>query len=143
MLCPDWNGRAARDGREASSAESVGDVRFWEGTEGVVEGNFKGVVLAETVGVSEYHFGFVVEALDDAGRQSALGGEPVEEEYAVVAECADDFLDGRKSRAHRDSAPVIEEFPSDGGTYVLPRSAGTPLAAGTHARCGGCSGAAR
>ena len=33
----------------ASSAESVGDGRFWEGTEGVVEGNFKGVELAETV----------------------------------------------------------------------------------------------
>ena len=49
----------------ASSAESVGDGGFWEGAEGVVEGNFEGFVLAETVGVSEYHFGFVVEALDD------------------------------------------------------------------------------
>ena len=54
------------DGRNASSAESVGELGFWESAEGVVEGNFKGVELAETVGVSEYHFGFVVEALDDA-----------------------------------------------------------------------------
>ena len=61
----------------AASAESVGDGGFWESTEGVVEGNFEGVELAEAVGVSEYHFGFVVEALDDAGRQSALCGEPV------------------------------------------------------------------
>ena len=50
----------------AASAESVGDGGFWESTEGVVEGNFEGVELAEAVGVSEYHFGFVVEALDDA-----------------------------------------------------------------------------
>lgn len=45
-------------GNLAASAESVGDGGFWESTEGVVEGKFEGVELAEAVGVSEYHLRF-------------------------------------------------------------------------------------
>src|SRR3990167_9477542 len=98
-----------------SSAESVGGLRLGEVVEGMIEGDFDGAEGAETIGSSGGELGLVVETLDGAVGDRALGPEPVEQQRAMAAEHAGDFLQGLQARAPRPGAPPIQEAPRPGG----------------------------
>ena len=67
----------------ASSAESVGPVRLWKPTHGVVQRCFSGGECPEAVGFSGGEFQFVVQALHDAGGDRPSSPKPVEDQLAV------------------------------------------------------------
>src|SRR6202049_5260582 len=103
-----------------SSVESVGGVRFWQLSEGVVEGDFGDAEGAESVGFSHSEFGFVVEALDDAAGELFSGAEIIEDEVAVAAQSLGDLLRRLDARAHDLFAPIVEEFGGPGRRVVFP-----------------------
>ncbi len=55
-----------REQKIASSAESVGGFRFWQSSQGVIEGHLHRFEGAKSEGSSGNHTNFVVEALDSA-----------------------------------------------------------------------------
>jgi dihydrofolate reductase len=63
----------------ASSAESVGSLRFWKSSQGVIQGHFHGFVSAKSVGTSGHHSNLVVEPLDRAAGYFPFSLEPVEQ----------------------------------------------------------------
>jgi len=63
----------------------------------VIEGGFRDFVAFKAPGFSEGEFDVGVEAFHDAAGDLLLRLEPVEEELAVLAEGADEFLDGLES----------------------------------------------
>ena len=60
----------------------------------MIERGFRDFVALEASGFSEGEFYVGVEALDDTAGDLLLRPEPVEQELAVLAEGADEFLDG-------------------------------------------------
>src|SRR3990170_4765872 len=81
----------------------------------MLEGDFDGAEGAETIGSSGGELGLVVETLDGAAGDRALGPEPIEQQHAMAAEHAGDFLPGLQARAPRPGAPPIQEAPRPGG----------------------------
>src|SRR6516225_5058474 len=106
---------STREKKYASSAESVGSVRFGESPKRMVEGDFDGAKGPESVGPAGGDPRLVVEALDGAAGQRPFGPKPVEEERAVGAEHAGDLLHGREPGAQRAGAPPVQEPPGPVG----------------------------
>src|SRR3989338_152092 len=67
----------------------------------MIAGDVDGAEGAETIGSSGGELGLVVEALDGAAGDRALGPEPVEQQRAMAAEHAGDCLHGLQGRAPR------------------------------------------
>src|SRR6516162_275496 len=77
---------------KASSAESVEPVWLGELSEAVIQRDLRDPEAAVAVRFSGDQFRLVIEALDGARRDGALGGEPVEDELAMATEHARDPL---------------------------------------------------
>src|ERR1035437_5953353 len=67
------------------SAETVGRFRFRKPTQGVIKGDFHGIVGAKTVRTSGHHTKFVVEALDGTVGDLAFGPKPVQQQLLMGA----------------------------------------------------------
>src|SRR5207302_4991677 len=74
--CAKWSSRVYFF---ASSAESMG--RFWFGKSSwrVIEGDFHRFIGPKTVGSSDHHSNFFVEAFDRPSRNLCFGAEPVQQ----------------------------------------------------------------
>ena len=70
---------------------------------------------AKAIGSSHGDFGFVVEPFDDAAGELLLGFEVVEQQGAMSAQGAGDFLHGLDAGAHGLIAPEIQEVAGPGG----------------------------
>src|SRR3990170_8408569 len=81
----------------------------------MIEGDFDSAEGAETIGSSGGELGLVVEALDGAAGDGALDPEPVEQQRAMAAEHAGDFLHGLQARAPRPGVPPTQEATRPGG----------------------------
>ena len=66
--------------KEASSEEFVGEFWLWQRSKIVIQRGFIGILCSEAVRFSGYQFYFVVEPLDNARRQLALGAKPVQQQ---------------------------------------------------------------
>ena len=86
----------------------------------MIESEFEAAEGAEAIGFSDGDFGFVVQALDDAAGKQLLSPEIVQDEFAVLAQGAGDFLHGLDAGAHGLSAPLVEELAGPGGRVVIP-----------------------
>ena len=75
----------------------------------MIESDFYRSETAKAVRFSGSEFQFGVEALDHAVRQGTFGAKPVHQQGAMLAQHACDFLHGLDARAHRPSAPSVEE----------------------------------
>src|SRR3989304_4458577 len=69
----------------------------------MIEGDVDGAEGAETIGSSGGELGLVVEALAGAAGDRALGPEPVEQQPAMAAEHAGDFISRLTYRSQHDS----------------------------------------
>jgi hypothetical protein len=58
--------------------------------------------------------------LRDAAGEQFLGAEIVQDEFAMIAERAGDFLHGLNAGAHSLAAPLIEELPRLSRRVVFP-----------------------
>ena len=82
--------------------------------------SFEGGVGAEPEGFSHGEFRCVVEALNGAAGNGALGSDPVEEQRPVPAQHLGDRLHRFAAGAHGLRAPAIEEAARPGGREVGP-----------------------
>ena len=71
---------------KASSAESVGKYWFQQITKGMIQGCLQAFQRFITISFSHSQFCFKVKPLNRAGRKSAIGLEPVENEMLVFAQ---------------------------------------------------------
>src|ERR1035441_10096695 len=67
------------------SAKTVGRFRLRKPAQGVIKGDFHGIVGAKTVRTSGHHTKFVVEALDGAVGYLAFGTKPVQQQLLMGA----------------------------------------------------------
>ena len=93
----------------ASSAESVGEFWFGQGAKCVIQSDFQCPGGAEPIRPFGDHSGLPVEAFDNATGELPPGSEPVQDQVAVRAHHAGNILH-REPRAHRPSAPAVEEL---------------------------------
>src|SRR6516225_8535784 len=93
----------------ASSAESVGSLRFGESPKRMVERDFDGAKGPESVGPPGGNPRLVVEALDSATGQRLFGPEPIAQERPVGAEHAGDLRHRLEPGAQRAGAPPVQE----------------------------------
>src|SRR6266536_2146717 len=75
----------------------------------MIEREFQDAEGAEAVRFSHGYFGFVVEALDHAAGKLLFGLEIVEQQWAVSAQHAGDFLHRLDAGTHGLTAPEIQE----------------------------------
>ena len=86
----------------------------------MIERKFEAAERSKPVGFSHGDFRFVVQALDDSAGKQLLGAEIVEDQFAVLAQRAGDFLHRLDAGAHHLTAPFVEELPRPGGGVVVP-----------------------
>ena len=96
-----------RTGFTASSAESVGSRWFRKPTKIVIESGFHGIVGSESVGTSGHDPNLVVESLDRATGDLALGFKPIVDEMLVRPHHSRHFLHRLQATAQRSGAPGL------------------------------------
>src|SRR6266566_3142928 len=77
----------------------------------MVQGNFHAAIGPKSVRLSRGQFRFVVEALDDSGRNLPARPEPVQEQWPMTAQHARDLLHRLDAGAHDLDTPFVEERP--------------------------------
>src|SRR5271166_2748249 len=80
-----------------------------------IEREFQDAEGAKAIGSSHGYFGFIVQPLDHTAGKLLLGLEIVEQQLAVSAQGAGDFLHGLDAGAHGLIAPEIQEVAGPGG----------------------------
>src|SRR5262249_7322239 len=75
---------------------------------------------AKAVRFSHGDFGLVVQTLDDAAGKQFLSAEIIEDQLAMLAQGAGDFLHRLDTGAHDLATPFVEEPPGPGGGGVIP-----------------------
>ena len=86
----------------------------------MIQGDFHGSVGSESVGFSEGQFRFGVESFHRRAGKGSFGMEPVQQQGAMTAQHAGDFLHGLESRTHGARAPSVEELPSPVRRDAMP-----------------------
>ena len=104
----------------ASSAESVGEFWFGQGAKCVIQSDFQCPGGAEPIRPFGDHSGLPVEAFDNATGELPPGSEPVQDQVAVRAHHAGNILHRFEPRAHRPSAPAVEELSGPVRRHVAP-----------------------
>lgn len=88
----------------------------------MIERDFCDAERPEAVRFSHGDFGFVVQSLDDAARERLAGAKIVEQQFAVRANRANEFLHRFNARTHDFTCPLVEEFGGPGGRGILPEA---------------------
>src|SRR3974377_1779871 len=86
----------------------------------MIKSKFETAEGAESVGFPHGDFWLVVQALDDAAGKQLLSPEVVEDQLAVFAHGACDFLHGLDAGAHDLTTPFVEELSGPGSGVVFP-----------------------
>ncbi len=86
----------------------------------MIEREFEAAEGSETVEFSHSDFCLVVQAFDDTAGKQLLSPEIIEDQLAVPAQRAGNFLHRFNAGAHDLTAPFVEEFPCPGGGVVIP-----------------------
>ena len=98
----------------------MGRFRFGEFSQRVIQGYFHSIEGAEAVRTSGHHSDFVIQTLDGAAGNLALGLEPVQEQRFVRAQHPGDLLHRLESAAHGQRAPVIQKGSGPDIGFVVP-----------------------
>jgi len=86
----------------------------------VVQGSFGVIVAAKAVGHSGSQSRFEIEAFDGASRECFTGFEPVEQQVAMLTNCARQFGKWLKPAPRGVLDPQVEELACPAGRFVLP-----------------------
>ena len=78
------------------------------------------MIGSESIGFSGSQFRFVVETLNNAAGELALGPEPVQQQRSVPPQLTSHFLHGLNPRLHRPGTPSVQELARPIGRSVRP-----------------------
>src|SRR5260370_39225591 len=87
----------------------------------MIESQFEDSEGAESIRFSHSYFGFVVQPLDDTAGEQLVGSKVIEDEFAVLAQSAGDFLHRLDAGTHGLAAPLIEELAGPSWGIVFPQ----------------------
>src|SRR5207247_269278 len=94
--------------------------RLWQSAERVIQGYFHSIVGPKAVGPSGHHSNLIIQALDSATGDLALGAEPIEEQFLVGAQHAGDSHHRLDSATQGAPSPIIQEVARPGQRAVAP-----------------------